>query len=200
MAPSTSLARTRSNDLAAPDCPTMQPPAGFSTSLGAGLLTVLANIVVGLVTGGVAAAVTAAGSSATPVQRAESAKRGVVIGAGLHGVVLGGIGFVTARKYPHFSGATTYVGITALGLAGLGAIVPSQAFASMEQATSAPPSTAATTPPPATTTNPAASLQAMPGGPAMDPLRMMGAPRFKRTTMDHVMPGGAARRRVPCCA
>jgi hypothetical protein len=194
MATSTALARPRQNQ-ALDVCPPPQPPGRFSDSVGAGAVTIVVNILVGLVTGGVATALTAASNNSTPMLRAEAAKRGLVVGVTMHAAAMGGLGYVTAAKHPRFSAAVTYVGMTALGLAGLGALVPVQSFANAES--TAPPSpTASGTPAPSPTVSNAGRLQQMPGGPAMDAARMMGAPRFARTAMDRLRP----QRRVPCCA
>jgi len=194
MATPTALARPRqSSEIDV--CPPPQPPGRFSDSVGAGVVTLVVNILVGLVSGGVATALTAAGNNTTPLLRAEAAKRGLVVGVTLHAIAMGGLGYFTAASHPRFSAAVTYVGVSALGLAGLGVLVPAQSFASAESSSTTPPPTASATPSPSPSVSNAGRLQQMPGGPAMDPARMMGAPRFARTVMDRMRP----QRRVPCC-
>ena len=168
----------RPDEAAPQECGT---PGG---AIGAALAAVGVNLAIGLATGAITAAVSAVSApNPTADQLATAAKRGLVVGSTVHGVVATGIGLATAKDHPHFAGANAYVGVTALGAAILLALLPNSALVpSGPGATPTPSPTLA----PGGAIDPVAMLTAY--GAPIDPLRLSGAPRMASRPMALISP------------
>ena len=182
------------------------PPAAMTTApseiascgdpkdaIGAGAAAIGVNVALGLVSG-VAAALASAGDKSTPVKRARAAKRGLVVGVGVHSLASLTLGLMTARNHPFFSGATTYIGLSGVLLTTVAVFVPAEQIAERAtQGTPLPsPSGTSSSSLPGTSASPVVSaggaLGVMPGAPTVDPLRLTNLPRLQKSPMDTVFP------------
>lgn len=192
----------------APSAETSTPPASAcgspGSAFGAAVAALALNLGVGLISG-LAATLAAATAgppqgARTPMQLAEAARRGIVAGATVHGAITTAVGLMTAESHPHFAGAATYIGVSALGTAALGTMIPLEALARIESSNL--PSGANSGLPvggiPDISSSPQATTSPVPidaarglplyGGPAIDPLRLAGAPVIRRTAIDAILP------------
>lgn len=173
---------------------TQQLPCGDAgDAIGAGVAALAANIGLGLLSGLAGSAVTMMGAGSTPDEIAASAKRGLVVAAAAQGIAGILIAVMAAERHPEFAGAMGFIGVSAVGTAGLGAMIPSSRFMGTNAASDLARANQGAQP----TQRPAAGLPYMYGQPAIDPLRAAGTPRMHKSPLDMLMPPRQLRPQLP---
>lgn len=171
--------------------PQPAPCGGPKDAVGAAFVAMGTNVVVGLISGIVSAAVASSRPGATREEIALAGRRGLVVGSATHGVIVGGLGLANAERHPYFSGAATYVGVASLATAALVAVLPDRAVVDAADASlSSPPSI------------PVGGIQTLPGdgpGPTVMPARgvMGGCPFMRALGLGSARVGGPGGVSLP---